>query len=202
MVEFQPSKLVAWVRFPSLAPICALSSVDRVPGYEPVGRRFESSRARHRKNTPKTGCFFLSCGVLLFGFEPCVSALKVRLSQPKIEELALQAQVVDIFAKGEYPPGRAFKILAKIYLLPQINPSVIFLGKMPPPFTQRRLICGIPSGARPCGVFFAFLWRAPVQIRALRVKLAYKRQAWISSPRANTLRGMLFFRVCVLLRNN
>ena len=47
MVEFQPSKLVAWVRFPSLAPItCALSSVDRVPGYEPVGRRFESSRAR------------------------------------------------------------------------------------------------------------------------------------------------------------
>ena len=49
MVEFQPSKLVAWVRFPSLAPICALSSVDRVPGYEPVGRRFESSWARHKK---------------------------------------------------------------------------------------------------------------------------------------------------------
>ena len=48
MVEFQPSKLVAWVRFPSLAPNCALSSVDRVPGYEPVGRRFESSRARHQ----------------------------------------------------------------------------------------------------------------------------------------------------------
>ncbi len=47
MVEFQPSKLVAWVRFPSLAPICAHSSVDRVPGYEPVGRRFESSWARH-----------------------------------------------------------------------------------------------------------------------------------------------------------
>ena len=37
----------------------ALSSVDRVPGYEPVGRRFESSRARHRKSTPLTlGCFF------------------------------------------------------------------------------------------------------------------------------------------------
>ena len=49
MVEFQPSKLVAWVRFPSLAPIRALSSVDRVPGYEPVGRRFESSRARQKK---------------------------------------------------------------------------------------------------------------------------------------------------------
>ena len=48
MVEFQPSKLAAWVRFPSPAPIkCALSSVDRVPGYEPVGRRFESFRARH-----------------------------------------------------------------------------------------------------------------------------------------------------------
>ena len=54
MVEFQPSKLVAWVRFPSLAPKCALSSVDRVPGYEPVGRRFESSRARHKGRTPQT----------------------------------------------------------------------------------------------------------------------------------------------------
>ena len=41
-------ELVAWVRFPSLAPKCALSSVDRVPGYEPVGRRFESSRARQK----------------------------------------------------------------------------------------------------------------------------------------------------------
>ena len=50
MVEFQPSKLVAWVRFPSLAPFfCAHSSVDRVPGYEPVGRRFESSWARQQK---------------------------------------------------------------------------------------------------------------------------------------------------------
>ena len=26
---------------------CAISSVDRVPGYEPVGRRFESCMARH-----------------------------------------------------------------------------------------------------------------------------------------------------------
>ena len=26
---------------------CACSSADRVPGYEPVGRRFDSSRARH-----------------------------------------------------------------------------------------------------------------------------------------------------------
>ena len=58
MVEFQPSKLVAWVRFPSLAPIRALSSVDRVPGYEPVGRRFESSRARHKKHTHNCGCVF------------------------------------------------------------------------------------------------------------------------------------------------
>ena len=77
MVEFQPSKLVAWVRFPSLAPIfCALSSVDRVPGYEPVGRRFESSRARQTKNTPNRGVF-------LFGTpcaEPCAQhALKVRI---------------------------------------------------------------------------------------------------------------------------
>ena len=61
MVEFQPSKLVAWVRFPSLAPfLCALSSVDRVPGYEPVGRRFESSRARHRKSPTTVGDFFIT----------------------------------------------------------------------------------------------------------------------------------------------
>ena len=47
MVEFQPSKLAAWVRFPSPAPFfCASSSVDRVPGYEPVGRGFESPLAR------------------------------------------------------------------------------------------------------------------------------------------------------------
>ena len=30
--------------------ICAASSVDRVPGYEPVGRRFESCAARQEKN--------------------------------------------------------------------------------------------------------------------------------------------------------
>ena len=62
MVEFQPSKLVAWVRFPSLAPIIrALSSVDRVPGYEPVGRRFESSRARHKeeRHPSRMSLFFL-----------------------------------------------------------------------------------------------------------------------------------------------
>ena len=59
MVEFQPSKLVAWVRFPSLAPTCALSSVDRVPGYEPVGRRFESSRARHKERDIPCGCLSL-----------------------------------------------------------------------------------------------------------------------------------------------
>ena len=30
--------------------VCACSSVDRVPGYEPVGRRFESCQARHRRS--------------------------------------------------------------------------------------------------------------------------------------------------------
>ena len=29
--------------------VCACSSVDRVPGYEPVGRRFESCQARQKK---------------------------------------------------------------------------------------------------------------------------------------------------------
>ena len=31
MVELQPSKLVTWVRFPSPAPLCAISSVGRAP---------------------------------------------------------------------------------------------------------------------------------------------------------------------------
>ena len=30
--------------------LCARSSVDRVPGYEPVGRGFESPRARQKKD--------------------------------------------------------------------------------------------------------------------------------------------------------
>ena len=73
MVEFQPSKLVAWVRFPSLSPIRALSSVDRVPGYEPVGRRFESSRARQQKRLPSGGLFCCLCPTR---FEPCTRSVR------------------------------------------------------------------------------------------------------------------------------
>ena len=53
--------------------MCALSSADRVPGYEPVGQRFESSRARHKKEeTAKGGLFFfIPCH---FIFEPLSSA--------------------------------------------------------------------------------------------------------------------------------
>ena len=39
---------------------CALSSVDRVPGYEPVGRRFESFRARHKNLVFERGFLFFS----------------------------------------------------------------------------------------------------------------------------------------------
>ena len=35
----------------------ALSSADRVPGYEPVGREFESPRARHKQKTTLLGGF-------------------------------------------------------------------------------------------------------------------------------------------------
>ena len=42
--------------------MCALSSADRVPGYEPVGQRFESSRARQKKDFGlQSGVFFLVC---------------------------------------------------------------------------------------------------------------------------------------------
>ena len=59
-------KTQSWVRFPSLAPKCAHSSVDRVPGYEPVGRRFESSWARHKKQHTLAVCCFLFCFQRLF----------------------------------------------------------------------------------------------------------------------------------------
>ena len=77
MVEFQPSKLAAWVRFPSPAPrntICALSSADRVPGYEPVGRRFESFRARHKNGQSHCDRPFL--------FRPYSLYLNLRVSVP------------------------------------------------------------------------------------------------------------------------
>ena len=38
---------------------CAISSVDRVPGYEPVGRRFESCMARHEPVRTKVFMGFL-----------------------------------------------------------------------------------------------------------------------------------------------
>ncbi len=40
---------------------CATSSVDRVPGYEPVGRRFESCVARQTKTHPTGWVFCLLC---------------------------------------------------------------------------------------------------------------------------------------------
>ena len=36
---------------------CACSSVDRVPGYEPVGRGFESPQARQKKAKSMTWLF-------------------------------------------------------------------------------------------------------------------------------------------------
>ena len=37
---------------------CPCSSVDRVPGYEPVGRRFESRQARQKKAKLRDLAFF------------------------------------------------------------------------------------------------------------------------------------------------
>ena len=52
--------------------MCALSSADRVPGYEPVGQRFESSRARQTNNTKPLAwcCLFY----VLYKFEPFQNA--------------------------------------------------------------------------------------------------------------------------------
>ena len=48
--------------------MCALSSADRVPGYEPVGRRFESCRARQKKKT-RSSVSFSFCVTYCTGFE-------------------------------------------------------------------------------------------------------------------------------------
>ena len=37
----------------------ALAQPDRVPGYEPVGRGFESLMPRHKKESPLGGSFFV-----------------------------------------------------------------------------------------------------------------------------------------------
>ena len=52
VVEPQPSKLVARVRFPSPAPeyyLASLAQLDRASGYGPEGLGFESSMTRHKK---------------------------------------------------------------------------------------------------------------------------------------------------------
>ena len=46
VVEPQPSKLVARVRFPSPAPYASLAQLDRASGYGPEGLGFESSMTR------------------------------------------------------------------------------------------------------------------------------------------------------------
>ena len=49
----------------------AVAQLDRVPGYEPGGRRFESSQPRHiKQRTPPRAGFFVCVRRVLTGFEP------------------------------------------------------------------------------------------------------------------------------------
>jgi hypothetical protein len=48
VVESQPSKLVAWVRFPSPAPCAPIAQLDRVLDFGSRCRRFESYWAYQR----------------------------------------------------------------------------------------------------------------------------------------------------------
>ena len=50
--------------------------------------------------------FFLSFGRGIEGSHHSAARRGVRIPRPKIEELALQAQGVGIFAKDEYPSAR------------------------------------------------------------------------------------------------
>ena len=66
--------------------------MDRVPGYEPVGRRFESSRARHIKSTPIFwGAFYVVRSVgrtLRFSAEGSHTVLAVSASMASIPSRA------------------------------------------------------------------------------------------------------------------
>ena len=84
---------------------CALSSVDRVPGYEPVGRRFESSRARHRKAPHLIGVLFLSCGSSYSVSTLRAKHAKVRIPREERVKLACKRQAW-VSSQSEYPPGR------------------------------------------------------------------------------------------------
>ena len=59
-------------RAPAPSGVCALSSADRVPGYEPVGRRFESYRARE-KWLSKEGHFLFFRRLLLTRSSGCAA---------------------------------------------------------------------------------------------------------------------------------
>ena len=69
-----------------------------------------------QNEAPQKRCFF-SFWQGNRGFSPQRRRRGVRIPRPKIEELALQAQGVGIFAKGEYP-----------YSLPTTNSVVFFLS--------------------------------------------------------------------------
>lgn len=45
-----------------------VAQLDRVTGYEPVGRGFESLQARQAKNTTSFVVFFVVCGKMLCDF--------------------------------------------------------------------------------------------------------------------------------------
>ena len=59
---------------------CACSSVDRVPGYEPVGREFESPQARQKEKPPARWLFFLYFSLLSL-HSSLFSAMSWRLFQ-------------------------------------------------------------------------------------------------------------------------
>ncbi len=54
-----------WMLLDNAPPYAPVAQLDRVPGYEPGGRRFESFRARHlhKKASAKAGAFFISASV-------------------------------------------------------------------------------------------------------------------------------------------
>ena len=56
------------VRIPPSPPFAPVAQLDRVPGYEPGGQRFESSRAHHTDSLDiSRGCFFMGAILPVLG---------------------------------------------------------------------------------------------------------------------------------------
>ena len=84
---------------------CACSSVDRVPGYEPVGRGFESPQARQKETTifeRRLSFLFVLCTFLSSLF-PLLSNCRFQRKdkrEKRREKVVLLCKTLNLFIKS------------------------------------------------------------------------------------------------------